>query len=141
MRFHSQFLVRFSHCDPAGIVYFVNFFDMIHAVVEDWFADALNAPLHTVLLDRRWGFPAVDTRCEFMSPCQLGDHLVLELSVVKIGTSSLTLQILGRVGDQEKLKAQHTVVMISLDSRRSIPIPSDLRSEMSRYLEPAADDV
>ena len=33
--------VRFSHCDPASIVYFPRYFDMINGVVEDWFAGAL----------------------------------------------------------------------------------------------------
>ena len=27
--FARERLIRFSHCDPAGIVYFVNFFDMV----------------------------------------------------------------------------------------------------------------
>ena len=33
--------VRFSHCDPAGIVYFPRFFDMAHAAMEDWFTYGL----------------------------------------------------------------------------------------------------
>jgi acyl-CoA thioesterase FadM len=32
---HEQ-LIRFSHCDPAGIVYFPRFFDLAHATMEDW---------------------------------------------------------------------------------------------------------
>ena len=38
--------VRFSHCDPAGIVYFPRYFDMINGVVEDWFAGTLGLPHH-----------------------------------------------------------------------------------------------
>ena len=34
--FVTERKIRFSHCDPAGIVYFVNFFDMVSGVVEDW---------------------------------------------------------------------------------------------------------
>ena len=37
--FTTERKIRFSHCDPAWIVYFVNFFDMVNAVVEDWFAE------------------------------------------------------------------------------------------------------
>jgi len=41
---HDQ-LIRFSHCDPAGIVYFPRFFDLAHSTMEDWFADGLGQPL------------------------------------------------------------------------------------------------
>jgi 4-hydroxybenzoyl-CoA thioesterase len=27
--------IRFSHCDPAGIVYFPNYFDMFNGLIED----------------------------------------------------------------------------------------------------------
>jgi len=28
--------IRFSHCDPAGIVYFPHYFDMFNGLIEDW---------------------------------------------------------------------------------------------------------
>ena len=141
MRFGSEFLIRFSHCDPTGIVYFSNFFDMINALVEDWFAGALGAPFHNLHLEHRRGFSVVNTQCEFSHPCELGDRLVLELVVEHLGTSSLTLSIRGRVGAEEKLRARHTVAMISLDSYRAVPIPDQLRAGMAPYLEEAAAPV
>jgi len=29
--------IRFSHCDPAGIVYFPHYFDMFNGLIEDWY--------------------------------------------------------------------------------------------------------
>jgi len=139
MHFSSEFLIRFSHCDPAGIVYFANFFDMINALVEDWFAGALGTPFHDLHLDHRRGFSVVNTQCEFSHPCELGDKLVMELSVDHLGKSSLALAIRGRVGTEEKLRARHTVAMISLDSYRAVAIPDELRNRMAPYLEEAAD--
>ncbi len=135
MQFTSEFLIRFSHCDPAGIVYFANFFDMINAVVEDWFGQALRIPVQDLLMKRRLGFPVVDSRCEFSSPCQLGDRLVMELSVAHLGRSSLALAVRGRVGLEEKLRARHTLAMIAMDSFRAVPIPDDLRERIAPYLE------
>lgn len=135
MPFTSTFLIRFSHCDPAGIVYFVNFFDMINAVVEDWFAQALDTPLQNLHMVRRLGFPVVDTQCEFSNPCKFGDRLDLELSVAHLGQSSLALAIRGRVGLEEKLRARHTMSMISLASYRAVVIPDDLRARIELYLD------
>ena len=33
--------IRFSHCDPAGIVYFPHYFDMFNGLVEDWYTEQL----------------------------------------------------------------------------------------------------
>ncbi|MBI5018368.1 MAG: acyl-CoA thioesterase [Deltaproteobacteria bacterium] len=137
MLFSSEFLIRFSHCDPAGIVYFANFFDMINAVVEDWFSQALGTPFQSLHADRNVSFPVVSTQCEFSSPCRLGDKLALELSVAHLGQSSLTLTIRGRVAREEKLRARHTIAMISLDSYRAVAIPEDLRARIGAYVEEA----
>lgn len=139
MKFNSEFLIRFSHCDPAGIVYFVNFFDMINAVVEDWFSQALGMPFHDLHADRNVSFPVVNTHCEFSSPCRLGDKLVMELSVAHLGRSSLALNIRGRVALEEKLRARHTMAMISLDSYRAAPISDDLRAKIEAYAEGAPE--
>ena len=140
MTFRSEFIIRFSHCDPAGIVYFANFFDMINAVVEDWFAGVLGTPFHDLHLHRRQGFPVVNTQCEFSRPCQLGDCLVMELEVAHLGRSSLSLAIRGSVGGEEKLRARHTVSMVSLDTFRSVAIPEELRVKMAPYLEGVGDE-
>ncbi|HLB15352.1 MAG TPA: thioesterase family protein [Burkholderiales bacterium] len=130
--------IRFSHCDPAGIVYFVNFFDMINAVVEDWFGDAIGLPFQEMHRGRRIGFPIVDTGCQFFRPCHLGDLLVLELSVARLGRSSIEFAIRGRVGDEEKFRARHKVAMVSLETFKATAIPDDLRAKMEPYVQSGA---
>ena len=135
--FSTERRIRFSHCDPAGIVYFVNFFDMISGCVEDWFRDAVGLPFNEMHLVRRLGFPIVNTGCEFFRPCHLGDQLSLELAIGKLGSSSIEFRIRGRVGDEEKFLARHKVALISLDTLRALPIPDDLRTPMLEYVAPA----
>ena len=31
--------VRFQHCDPAGIVFYPRYFEMLNATIEEWFDD------------------------------------------------------------------------------------------------------
>ena len=132
--FARERLIRFSHCDPAGIVYFVHFFDMVSAVVEDWYREALGVPLQEMLASRRVGFPVVNTSCEFSRPAHLGDTLRLELAIAKLGHSSIEFAIRGVVGPEEKFRARHKVALVSLDSFRAQPIPPDLRAKMQPYV-------
>ncbi len=133
--FTRERLIRFSHCDPAGIVYFVNFFDMVGGVVEDWFREAIGLPFQEMHLERRVGFPIVNTGCEFFRPAHLGDTLRLELSIAKLGRTSIEFAIRGSVGAEEKFRARHKVAMVSLDDFRAMPIPEDMRAKMRAYLQ------
>jgi 4-hydroxybenzoyl-CoA thioesterase len=131
--FRTQRLIRFSHCDPAGIVFFVNFFEMISGIVEDWFREAVHLPFPTMHLERRIGFPIVNTGCEFFRPCHLGDTLVLELAIARLGRSSIEFDIRGRVEGDEKFRAHHKVALVSLDGFKPMPIPDDMRAKMLPY--------
>ena len=132
--FARERLIRFSHCDPAGIVYFVNFFDMVGGVVEDWFRDAVGLPFQEMHLERRIGFPIVNTGCEFFKPAHLGDTLRLELTIAKLGRSSIEFTVRGSVAGEEKFRARHKVALVSLDTWRALPIPEDMRAKMEPYV-------
>ena len=127
--------IRFSHCDPAGIVYFVNFFDMVSGAVEDWFGQAIGFTFNEMHIQRRVGFPIVNTGCEFFKPCHLGDRLVLELAIAKLGRSSIEFVVVGRVDGGEKFRARHKVAMVSLETFKATAIPDDLRAKMQVYVE------
>jgi len=136
--FRTERKIRFSHCDPAGIVYFVNFFDMVNAIVEDWFADAVGKDFEALHIQERVGFPIVNTGCEFFRPCHLGDRLALELSIERLGRSSIEFAVTGRVADEEKFRARHKVALMSLDTQRALPIPDALREKMRPYVKETA---
>ena len=133
-QFARERLIRFSHCDPAGIVYFVNFFDMVGAVVEDWFRDTVGLPFQEMHLERRIGFPIVNTGCEFFRPAHLGDTLRLELAIAKLGRSSIEFVVRGSVGGEEKFRAKHKVALVSLDTWRALAIPEDMRAKMQPFV-------
>jgi len=137
--FAAEFPIRFSHCDPGGIVHFPRFFDMINAAVEDWFAEALGLRFDVMHMERRFGFPIVHTQCEFLKPCRIGEVLALELAVQKIGRASLDLVLRGKIGGEERLRARNLRAMMSLETYRALPIPEELRAGMAPFELPAVN--
>ncbi|MDF3060661.1 MAG: acyl-CoA thioesterase [Microvirga sp.] len=127
--------VRFSHCDPAGIVYFPRYFDIINGVVEDWFAGALGLPHHHFIRDRRIGLGPAHAEADFMKPGFLADELVFAVLVDRIGNSSLALSVHGHRGGEPVLAARMTIVTTSLVEHRAIRIPDDLRAALEAYRE------
>ena len=122
-------------CDPAGIVYFARYFDLINGVIEDWFSGALGLDYAEFIGPRRIGLGYVSCSSDFQAPGFMGDRLTFAVLVGQIGRSSLTLDI-GVMRDAEPiLAASMTIVTTSLVGYRPIPLPDDLRQAVERYQE------
>jgi 4-hydroxybenzoyl-CoA thioesterase len=137
---HEQ-LIRFSHCDPAAIVYFPRFFDLAHSTMEDWFAQGVGFPLPELIINRRIGTPTVSIQCDFVKPLRMGDILRFELRVTKLGNASANLKYRGFRKDAEHLQISQTLVFMDLDAGRAVAIPEDVRSCIKRYLADAGPSV
>lgn len=131
--FSREVRIRFSHSDPAGIVYYPNYFDMFNSVIEDWFAEALGFDYPTQISEYRRGFPTVHAECDFLMPCRMGETLTLTILIDGIGRSSLKLGLHGHIDGVERLRASLVLVIISLDTGKSIPIPADLHRQFEAY--------
>jgi len=131
--FRVQRPIRFSHTDPAGIVYFPVYFDMFNGVVEDWFTHGLGINYAALILERRIGLPIVHAECDFLIPSRMGETLTLGVLVERIGHSSIGIGITGEIDGSVRLTGRLTVVATALEDFASIPIPSDLRSTLEAY--------
>ena len=130
---HEQ-LIRFSHCDPAGIVYYPAFLDLAHATKEDWFTDGLGYSHFDLIHERRIGTPTVNLQCDFSRAVEMGSTLRYELRVVKVGASSVQYSLEGSVNGEACLRILQTIVFMHLDTRRAVPIPDDLRPRIEAFL-------
>lgn len=131
----TNVLVRFSHCDPAGIVYFARYFDICNGVVEDWFREALGIDYHDMIGPRRIGLGFVSATAEFSKPGFMGDILECAVTIQRIGRTSLTFHIHASREGEAIWVARLVMVTTSLENHRSIPLPDDLRAALERYLE------
>ena len=132
--FSVQIPVRFAHCDPASIVFYPRYFEMINQVVEDWFGEALGEDFKSIHVDRHLGVPTVNIECEFLRPSRLGEVLTFLLWVEKIGNSSFTIRIIASAGDERKLKARITLVFMSQEPVGAHPIPQEIKQRMAAFL-------
>lgn len=127
--------VRFSHCDPAGIVYFARYFDMMNGAVEDWFAESLGLSYADFIGPRRVGLGYGHVEADFARVASMGDRLTVAILVERIGTASLALAVHAYRGQDPILTMRPVIVTTSLVEHRAIPIPDDLRAALARYAE------
>jgi len=130
--------VRFSHCDPAGIVYFPHYFDMFNGLIEDWYTQELGYEYAELIMGSRYGLPFVHIECDFKVPSRIGEVIDLTLLVERIGRSSLGIVIVCHHDGIERLRARMTTAMMSLETRKAVPLPQALRERVESYRERTA---
>jgi 4-hydroxybenzoyl-CoA thioesterase len=135
--FRTRRIVRFSHCDPAGIIYYPRYFDLIHEAKEDWFAECLVWPFTRFFNELRTGLPIVHADADFRGMSRLGEALTIALTVPKIGTSSLHLHYEVTCGDEVRFDARTVVVHVALATGKSEPLPPELRARLVQFTEGA----
>jgi 4-hydroxybenzoyl-CoA thioesterase len=126
--FRRNELVRFQHCDPAGIVFYPRYVEMLNATVEDWFADVVGIDFAKIHGELKSAIPVASLEIDFKAPSRLGDILDFDLSVIKVGTSSIRLMIEGFVQSEPRLTARLALVHISKEDYRPRPWTDGMRS-------------
>ncbi|MCS6856540.1 MAG: acyl-CoA thioesterase [Sandaracinaceae bacterium] len=130
--FRTSIKVRFSDEDHAQVVYFPRFFHFFHTVFEDFF-ESEGLPYHLAFKEGL-AWPAVHARCDFLVPLRFGERLDVELGVLRVGKSSLSLAYHAWVGERLCARAQLVVVCIDLSSFRPLPIPNKYRAIFEKHL-------
>ena len=128
--YQRQELVRFGSCDPAGIVFYPRYFEMLNAVVEDWFTDGLGVDYAQLLGTRRIGMPSVHLTADFKRISRMGERLLQRVAVTKLGTRSLGLTVHFEGSDGLRAAFEQVLVCTSLDTHRAQAFPDDLRAAL-----------
>ena len=145
MKFEVKKLIRFHHCDPAGIVFYPQFFYLLHEVQEDFLAH-IGHPEHEMIA-RGAGVPIVDLKTGFVGMCRFGDEVTISLSLFRLGTASIGMhyEIHSDSGKADKgqilkLHAKAVVVYSQLSHGKALEIPASLRAALQPYLETQLED-
>lgn len=110
--------VMFKDCDPARIVFYPRYFEMLNDTVECFFDEVLGCPFEALHLGHAVPTARIDT--QFKSPSRLGDWLDITLTCTRLGRSSLNLDFTVTCGDELRLTAASTLVYVGPNGR---PLP------------------
>ncbi len=131
--FVSEKLIRFHHCDPAGIVFYPQYFTLFHELLEDWYNRGLKLNYAEMISKDRRGLPTAHIDCDFKIPSKIGDTVQMQLSVKRIGRTSLTIGVKVSAGEEVRVVATQVLVLISLVDGALVPIPDDLRARFAEF--------
>ncbi|QSI29606.1 acyl-CoA thioesterase [Variovorax sp. RKNM96] len=132
--FRRPRLIRFSDCDPAGIVFYPQYFVMLNGLVEDWVNEGLGLSYHGLVAQRRIGLPTVKLEVDFRAVSRMGDQVMLGLAVERLGSRSMTLAVrcFGAESGEVRMQMTQVIVTTSLETHRAVAIPDDMRAAILR---------
>jgi len=132
-----QVTIEWGHCDPAGIVYFPNYFTYFDGATNALFLRALGYNKFEML--KRYGIvgiPLVDVAARFIVPSTFGDVVTIESTVAEIRRSSF--RMLHRLLRGDTLAVEGTEIRVwagrdpgNPDKLKGMPIPTDVIAKLS----------
>lgn len=134
MSFTHRHKVGFADVDPAGIVFYPRYFEMINATIEDWFR-SIGYGFDQMILQDGFAVPTATIQVDFKAPSRLDDQVELELELVRLGRSSIGLQINIQCEGELRAVVQQTLVFIRMLGNKPVRIPDPLRARIERSME------
>ena len=136
MAFRSLLKIRFGDIDHAGIVYYPRFLHYFHVALEEFFGQALGIDYPILIDEYRIGLPTVHLETDFRRPLRYGDQIDVQVSVLKIGKSSMTFGYrVFKPGKEELLIEGHNVVVcLDMDRFKKRDIPDWLRRKLETQI-------
>lgn len=126
--------VEFGDCDPAGIVYFPNFFRWVDAAGRRFFiACGLPSWLETEATLGIIGTPIVSTETRFLSPASYGDELDIETTIAEWRGRSFVFRHVIRRADDVLVEVKEVRVFARrIEGQRhriqAVPVPPEFRA-------------
>ncbi|UYO01243.1 MAG: acyl-CoA thioesterase [Devosia sp.] len=126
--------IQFGDCDPAGIVYYPNYFRFFDNATAGLVSAALG------MGKRNWlehygiaGIPMVDTGARFFKPSSFGDTVQIRSEIVELGRSSFSVKHSLLRDGEVAIEAHEKRVWVARDAEggiRATPLPDEVRRKL-----------
>ena len=131
--------VRFAHCDPAGIVFYPRFFELMQEATEDFFRYAIGMPFEDLVNRDGIVMPIVSLDVAWHAPSRLADVLAIDVAVARLGGASIDFAYEMTCRGERRMSARTTQVQTRRDTGRSTPIVEPMRGRLMKHFVDVAE--
>lgn len=120
-------IISFNECDPAGIVFFANYFVFCHSAYEEMLRER---GLWSNIFDNpSLAFPLRATTAEFKYPCKCSEKITIDVFTQRVSDSSFTVCYLVK-NESERIIAELTTSHVCVDKNSGVKsqLPEELKS-------------
>ena len=125
--------VRFAHCDPAGIVFYSRFFELVQEATEDFFRHAIGMPFDDLVERDGIVMPAVALDARWHAPSRLAEILEIDVGVAHLGATSVHFVYELACRGERRMSARMKQVQTLRATGRPTPIVEPMRGRLAQY--------
>ena len=134
--FTTERMLNFGDCDISGTAYYPAYLNILNGVIEEFWS-VMGFPWHHIVWKERWGTPTVHVSCDFSKPSYFGDKLTFELTVKKVGRSSVVIDHAVICNGEARWSGHQVLAASTLDDHKSMVWPEAVRAKLMSYLAKA----
>ncbi|MBI4446437.1 MAG: acyl-CoA thioesterase [Acidobacteria bacterium] len=139
---NDQKIFRYSGCipwmdaDPAGILYFGNYFKLFELVEFDFYR-SLDENWKAFLDDHQIYLARAEVHCRYLRPIAWDARIEVHLQVVRLSTRSVTYRFKIYSSAEKELLTEATVIVVCVARKdfRPTPFPESLSKLLREYRE------
>jgi acyl-CoA thioester hydrolase len=134
MKFEVLDRVRWSDCDPFGIIYYGAYIRLFQVAEEELFREC-GLAYATLRQERAVWIPRKAFSAEFHSPAQIDEEVAISVYFTRIGNTALTMQFEVYRASDRAHRASGSLTCVSVDkpTMKPVPIPADVKERLSLY--------
>ncbi len=136
--FRRPMTIRFEDADARGVLFYGRLQALAHHAWEDFVVSELVERWEDWFESREFVAPIKHAEATFHRPLKPGHEYVVELTIGKVGESSLEVvtKFLDESGPEPVLCAEARVVKVLADpdTWKKVPIPPAMRERLMRHL-------
>ncbi len=129
--FIHRLRVRYSECDPQGVVFnanYVTYFDI--ALTELW-REAIGP--YAEMMAGGADMVVAETRVRYLAPARFDDVLDVSIVPTRLGNTAMTTSMEIRLGETLVVEGEMRHVFVDTGSGLKRPIPDDVRRALGPY--------
>ena len=132
--FKHTLRVRYSECDPQGVVFNANYVAYFDVVITELWREAIGP--YQELLDSGVDMVVAEVNVRYLGPARFDDEVHFEARVTRLGETAIATRIDASTGGQPVVEGRIRHVFIDPETKTKRPMPDDVRDALALYLDP-----
>jgi acyl-CoA thioesterase FadM len=133
--------VKWGECDPAGVVYMVNYCEYVVSAYELFMAALLGEAFQNGKIRHRVALPAKAFSIEFYASLRPDDEFLMAVAITDVRTKTFDVAVRGRsIDHRDRFLAKLTPIAVDPFDRTAAPLPHAVTRRLQHYRESGALD-
>ena len=126
--FRHRIRVRYSECDPQGVVFNANYFAYFDIALTELWREVAGG--YAEMMEDGLDMQVVEASARYKAPARFDDELDIDIEVTRLGTTSMVTDLAIRRGDTLLVEGRLAHVFVDAKTLAKTPIPDRLRTAL-----------